>query len=1090
VNARAANFCGECGTELAPGREPAAGAAPQGIPTAQPLPGRSGAERQQLTVLFCDLVDSAALAARLDLEDLREVMRAYQRVCALVVTRFGGFVVRYMGDGLLAYFGYPAAYEDAAERAVRSGLALVEAVGKVAARFGLALQIRVGIATGTVVVGDLMGDGAAQEHAVMGEAPILAARLQALARPNTVVISSVTRRLAGGLFEYRSLGPVALKGFEVGVPIWRVLGESAVRGRFEALRAARLAPLVGRGEEMQLLLDRWERVGQGEGQVVVLVGEPGIGKSRLARAFEERVAGEALSLRYYCSPLYQDSALFPVISQLEHVAGFGRDDSVEQKLEKLEALLADTPTERETVGLIADLLSLPAGERYRVTESSSRRRREKTLQALLGRLEGLAARQPVLVVFEDVQWIDPTSSELLGLLAQRLARLRVMVLATARPEGASSWPDWEGATTIALTHLSQPEAGALVDRVVGGKALPRAIFEQILARSDGVPLFVEELTKAVLESGALREEDGRYTMSGALPAVAIPETLHDTLRARLDRHPEAREVAQVGAVIGREFPLDVLHAVADMAPDRLEGALDELVRSGMLLVRDEPPRAVYAFNHVLVRDAGYAALLRGRRQELHARVAATYEKLRPDVVDQRPDLVARHFTEAGLADRAVPYWGDAGRRSLTRSAVREAIAQLRQGLTLVATLPDCPTRARQELDLQMVIGSALILTHGFAAPQVEATYDRAHELFKQVGDAPDLFRVLFGLRSYNLLRGNLDLATELGDQMAAIAQRERSPALDVVARLGQAITLYFRGDMVAARGRLEQGIELYDPALHDALISLCGKDNGLGVFFFGAHVLWYLGYPDQARKRMRKALELARRMSDSVTLVDILDFDAWLHVYRREPAAVQQLAEADLAHASEQGASFFMAHATIFRGWALVEQGHVEDGLEQMRQGIAAYRATGAVIERAHFLGLLAEALSKTGRVADGLRAIDEALQDVDRHRACFYHAELNRIKGELLVQTAVAAEPRPAAIDEAERCFRAAIEIAKRQHAKSLELRAAVSLARHWQRQGRPDAAHELLAEVYAWFTEGFDAPDLQEARALLGRLVLAAHG
>jgi len=590
--------------------------------TGAKLVPRDDAERRQLTVMFCDLVGSSALSARLDPEDLRRVIGAYHICIAEVIGQYEGIIARYMGDGVLAYFGYPQAHEDDAEQATRAGLALVDAVANLQTDIGAELQVRIGIATGTVVVGDLIGEGAAQEQAVVGETPNLAARLQTLAEPGTVLISASTHRLTGGNFEYRDLGPVTLKGWGETLPAWQVLGTSGVESRFEAQHQTRLTPLIGRDEEIDLLLRRWRYAAQGEGCAVVLSGDPGIGKSHIARALQERLQAEPhITLRYFCSAHHTISALFPFISQLERAALFERSDSPTQKFAKLEALLAQSAADADYVAVLANLLSLPPNDRYRLPELSPQNRKEKTFAALLAQLDGLAAREPVLLIFEDVHWIDPTSRELLTVTLERVPRLRVLLLITARPEFTPPWPGHAHVTTLLLTRLSRRDGAALIERVTAGKTLPEEVMNQILARTDGVLLFVEELTKTVLETGLLQERDGHYVLNRPLPSMAIPMTLHASLMARLDRLAPVREVAQIGAVVGREFSYELLNAVAGLPIERLEEALGQLVRSELVFCRGEVPHAVYTFKHTLVRDAACSGLLKSRRAEVHAAIA-------------------------------------------------------------------------------------------------------------------------------------------------------------------------------------------------------------------------------------------------------------------------------------------------------------------------------------------------------------------------------------------------------------------------------------------------------------------------------------
>src|SRR5215831_9184939 len=583
---------------------------------------QDSAERRQLTVMFCDLVGSTALSGKLDPEDLRGIIGTYHRCCTELVERNGGFVAKYIGDGVLAYFGYPQAHEHDAERAVRAGLGLVEAMPKLATNTGSPLQVRIGIATGLVVVGDLIGAGAAQEQAVVGETPNLAARLQALAEPGAVVIASTTHRLTGGLFEYRDLGTVALKGFAENIAAWQVLGSSTAESRFEALRTP-TTPLVGRQEEIELLLRRWDQAKRGDGCVVLISGEAGIGKSRIAQTFVERISARPHTrLRYFCSPHHQDSALYPSIAQLERAAGFRRDDTSEQRLDKLEAVLAQGTNDlRETVPLLADLLSVPIGDRYPPLNLTPQKRKERTLHAQVAQVEALSARQPVLMVWEDVHWSDPTTRESLDLLIDRVPALRVMVIITFRPEFAPPWLGRPQVTLLSLSRLPPRQRAEMIMGVTGGKALPTEIANQIVDRTDGVPLFIEELTKSVVESGLVTEVGDLYTMRGAALPLAIPTTLHASLLARLDRLAPTREVAQIGAALGRSFSHELISAVAGMPEQQLDDALQQLVRAELVFRRGAPPDAEYTFKHALVQDAAYGTLLRARRQELHGRIA-------------------------------------------------------------------------------------------------------------------------------------------------------------------------------------------------------------------------------------------------------------------------------------------------------------------------------------------------------------------------------------------------------------------------------------------------------------------------------------
>ena len=667
---------------------------------------RDSAERRQVTVMFSDLVGSTALSAKMDPEDLREVISAYQKCVAETVGRFGGFVAKYMGDGVLVYFGYPQAREDDAERAVRAGLELVTAVGALKATSPL--QSRVGIATGLVVVGDLIGSGSAQEQTVVGETPNLAARLQGITEPNTVVIAESTRKLIGNLFDLQDLGGQDLKGIGVPVRAWAVLRPASVESRFEALHASGLTELVGREEELELLLRRWTKAKAGEGQVALLSGEPGIGKSRLTAALMERLEGEPHTrLRYFCSPQHTDSALHPVIGQMERAAGIEHGDTAQSKLDKLGALLAQSSTSAQDVSLFADMLSLPNDGRYPALDMTPEQRRQKTLEALGSQMETLSRSNPMLMIFEDAHWADPTSLEVFSRVVDRLRTLRVLLIVTFRPEFDPPWIGRSYVTALTVNRLAQGDIEAMIDGVVGNKLIPATIRQDIIERTDGIPLFVEEMTKTVLEAGS---EDAAQRTVASIPstAMAVPESLQASLMARLDRLGSAREVAQIGAAIGREFSHDLLAAVAGKTGAELASELDRLTAAGLLFRQGVPPHASYLFKHALVQDAAYSTLLREPRRAMHARIAEMLESQFTDIAENQPELLARHCTEAGLIEKAATLWGKAGQRSLARSALVEAEEQFRRALDQIASLPATPALRREEIKLYAALRHALV----------------------------------------------------------------------------------------------------------------------------------------------------------------------------------------------------------------------------------------------------------------------------------------------------------------------------------------------------------------------------------------------
>jgi class 3 adenylate cyclase/predicted ATPase len=1050
---------------------------------ASPLTRRATeAERRHLTVLICDLVGSTGLSAKLDPEDMGQVIRAYQECCAEVIKRWEGHIAKYVGDGVLTYFGYPKAHEDDAERAVRAGLQLVDAVGKLATPAGGVLAARVGVATGPVVVGDLIGHDEARERAVVGETPNLAARLQALAEPAFVVIAPGTRRLVAGLFELTDLGARELKGFAEPVRAWRVLGPSRVEGRFEAREAAGLIPLVGREGELTLLLRRWEQAKDGEGQVVLLSGEAGIGKSRLVRAVREGLGPDEsyTLLSHSCSPFHQTSALHPVIGLLERGAGYAPDDPPERKLEKLEALLGRATEHVAAVApLIAGLLAIPTGGRYPPSDLAPQQQKERTFRALIDQLVGLAARQPVLAVYEDVQWSDPTTLELLEQVIDRAQRLPMLAMITFRPEFTPPWPGRAHITSLALNRLSRKQGAAMVAEVTGGRALPAAVLEEIVSKTDGVPLFVEELTKTVLESGLLTAAGHDYALAGPLAPLAIPATLQDSLLARLDRLAPVKEVAQIGAAIGREFSYDLLAAVAPLGDNELGEALGQLVEAELIFRQGTPPQATYSFKHALVRDVAYETLLKSRRQQLHGRIAGVLREQFPEVVEGKPELVARHCAEAGLAQEAIRYLTKAGRQALERSTNAEAVGHLGKGLILLESLHAGPERDAVELDLLVALGPPLVATKGFTDPEVERIYLRARGLCERLGDTTQLVPVLVGLANIHLLCAELRQARELGEECLMLARHHDDPGIRMAAHRMLGSTLHFLGEFPEARAHLEQANALreryhrrFDPSLY--LIS--GSRVYCRSIF--ARVLWALGYPEQALSSSEEALGLAQETFHSHTLAQALSLAAAFHLDRREVQRSKSLAREAVALATEHGFAYWRATGCLWWGWALAQQRDVENGLAQIQQSLAQFRARGDVQTIPHALTVLAAVHGQVGEPQKGLEALAEALGLLERTNERRREAEMHRLRGELLLLL-----PEPPR-DEAEACFNRALAIARQQSARMWELRAATSLARLWAEQGKPNHAQDLLAPVYGWFTEGLDTADLKDARALLEQL------
>lgn len=932
-----------------------------------------------------------------------------------------------------------------------------------------------------MVVGDLLGEGAAREEAVTGETPNLAARLQQVAEPGTVLIADGTRRLIGDLFELAELISLRLKGFSEPVLAWRVVGEGKAETRFEALHGAHVTPLVGRSEELDLILSRW-RLAQGcSGQVVLISGEPGIGKSRVVLALRERLQAERIPLiSYTCSPHHTNSALFPFVSQLERAARFSADDSPEKRTKRLELLLSEDGVvfPDDTLPLFAELMGIPNPMPSAIPSLPPQQRKVLLFRAFMARLDHVAAHGPVLMVLEDAHWLDPTSHELFDQIVNRLQDLPVLLVATFRPELPAPWTGFPHVTLLTLNRLPRAQVVTLVDRITEGKALPEQVLGQILARTEGVPLFTEELTKAVLEAGILRDDGDRYTLAGPLPPMAIPTTLHDSLMARLDRLAPVKEVAQIGACIGREFGHELLAAAVSMPEKELAAALDRLLSAELVFQRGLPPAATYIFKHALVRDAAYESLLKRRRQELHARIAASIEALFPQLVKGQPELVARHFSEAGLAEKAIPYWLRAGRLAVNRSANMEAIAHLRFGLECAQALPPGESRSRYELSLQLALGGPLLATKGFSSRDAEAAYQRAQELSRELGSEHELLLALRGLGYVYHVRANLRGATSLMHEAAGLAKRSGDPALQVEADHFAGVVSFHLGQFQSARDMLERSARAgeFRGRYHSEVYGI-----NMGVFCraYISHCDWHLGYPIRALRIAEEGLALAREISHPFSIALALNYLALLHQFRRDPDATLGRAMEAQSICAEHGFDYYGAWSGLVRAWAMAESGQLDQGLAAFDAAFDDFRRTNAGLRIPHHLGQLAALHHKAGNLIDALRLIDQAIAVAEATGESWCNAELHRERGQLLL---LAAEAE--AEDRADAEFQDAIEIAAAQGAKLPELHASVARARLQASRGRRRQARDILAPIYAWFCEGLETCDLAEARTLLADL------
>jgi class 3 adenylate cyclase/tetratricopeptide (TPR) repeat protein len=1029
-------------------------------------------ERRQVTVLFCDLVGSTALSNTHDPEEYRAILTRYHATCIQAVQRYDGYVAQLQGDGVVAYFGYPLAHEGEAERAVRAGLSVVERLAALEGDLAELLRVRIGIASGLVVVSHVL----APEKSAVGETPNLAARLQTLAEPGQVMLSERTKALAGGAFEYVDCGVHALKGIGEPTRVWRVAGASAASSRFEAATRGQLTPMVGREQEIGVLLDRWELSRRGAGQIVLLQGAPGIGKSRMLRAFRERLGARlAVALSYQCSPYYSNSAFYPIADHLERALGFVRGEAAQSKLAKLERRLhGELSCSSSDCSLIARALSIPCDERYGPLEMSPQRQKDETVRALVDVVAAIASTQATGVLFEDAHWADPTTLEVLNALIDRAETLPLLVLITFRPEFEPPWIARGHATPLSLTRLSRAQSASVVLRVSGSKPLPPDLVAQIVDKTDGVPLFLEELTKAVLESGMVRELSDHFEYSGKIEKLTIPSTLRDSLMARLDRLIPVKEIAQIGAVLGREFSYELVHAVSLMNEAQLNEALDKLVASELVFRRGTAPLATYIFKHALVQDAAYESLLKSKRQALHAQIAQVLERQFLDTATGEPEVLAHHFSEAALYAEAVPYWMKAGERALHRTALAEAVAHLTQALHTNGRLPASVEQELRELDIRMLLGTAYLSFKGHASPDVLATLLPARELAVRHCQDVKLVPVTFYLWMHYTARVEFAPGLEIVEQLDALAQSTHDSYAFIVARNVENMTYGWMGNFQRACNAAARGVEAYDPERHAPLVHIYNHDQKCGTLSWAVHFLWMLGYPDQAQAAAQEQVNLARHLGHPFNLAFSLTTGCAAMIFRGETARAHEWIDA----ADKIGVDNAMVYMTRYfvphwRGIASIAQGMHADGYRNLTAAWEFLTTFGGSLLGPFVQMTRATALMNLDRSEEARRLLDEALSFIDRTDHRMHEAEVHRTFGELHRQLGD--------VGAAERCFLQAIAVARRQEAKGWELRAATSLAQMWREQNKRLQAYDLLAPVYEWFNEGHDTRDLQQASALL---------
>ena len=1031
------------------------------------------AELRQITVMFCDLVGSTQLSEKLDPEDLRVLIDAYRKVCTTAVKRYGGEVASYAGDGVVAFFGWPRAHEDDAVRAVYAALDTLSAVTDISGPINL--TARVGVCSGPVVVRDVGASGTEGSMDAVGEAPNIAARLQTLATANAVLISESTKLLISAAFDLQDLGFQEIKGITNPIHVYRVLAAKSTASRFEAAHGASLTPLVGRAIELSLCLDRWQKVKEAEGQVILLSGIPGVGKSRLIHELKSNIQREPhFLLSYQCSPYHSQSAFFPIIEQIKQAAKVIASDSNATKIEKLKAHFANlTEDSIKPTSLIANLLSIPTENNHELSKLTSQQIKNRTIAKLIDMLLALSARRPTLCVFEDVHWIDPSTLELLELAISRIDHARILLVVSCRPEFRSAWFTRANVTMHSLTRLSRGEVAAMIGGLLRGGTMPQETLDEIIGKADGVPLFVEELTSSTQRAPIRpRLERGSFEQTVQSAVHKVPETLHDALMERLDRVAPGHRIAQTAAVIGREFSFDLLSFATGIGGHDLHSALSVLEEADIIYRVDISPFERFAFKHVLLRDAIYNSLLRGKRQEIHADIAAILETHYHELVESQPEILAYHYGEAGDHQLAVNYWRTAGLRAFAHSANIEAIAHFRKALETLAVLPDTPKRNEQESEIQLALGIPLIAVRGYAAIEIREAFARARALSLKLDNAPSYFQALFGLWGHSWMGGKHDEALNMANEFLSTSLASTEPVLSMVAHRVMGSTLLTIGEFQSAKEHFEQTIALSNVTGKQPLHSLYMVEPRAASLLLLSWDLWFLGYPDQSLSRVSEALSLAKDLSQPYTIAFAHYMTSVVHLLRGDPDRALASAEASLEMSQEQRFSLYVVLSTISRGRALGELGRLGEAKIEIKRGIDEARSSGVGFMRPMMESWLADLHAQSGDNEAALSIVELTLSGLNDVTGRAWEAELYRQRAQLILAL------NRTRVSEAEDCLKEAMIIARRQSAKSLELRAASTLATLWRTLERFDEARGLIEPIYCWFNEGTDTADLRRAR------------